>query len=137
MTSSDEPANTFPAVVERLGDATGTVGLRVAGRVLLRAAPWADRLRPGERVTVDLDPAAILVHVGRPTAVSAENVVPAVIDEIVRGPTGCDVWGRLRVGLRFKSRVTAAKFEDLGLEIGARVYLLFSAHAVRVRQGAM
>jgi molybdate transport repressor ModE-like protein/molybdopterin-binding protein len=102
--------------------------LELGGGLALRVAFAA---KDGERVTVLLDPEAIVVARERFPS-SARNVVAATV-EAVRGGTG--PYGRrlvVRAGpTRFTVAMTAEPVRSLGLVRGRRVYLYVKATALR------
>jgi molybdate transport system regulatory protein len=90
--------------------------------------------RDGERVTVTIDPEAIVVALG-PLRSSARNAWPGVVEE-VRTPSGGVPSGRRELAVRVgRHRLTVAVTErsvrSLGLRRGRRVTLLAKATALR------
>lgn len=100
----------------------------VAPGLSLRVSFPADE---GERVSLLLDPEAILIARGR-FASSARNVLPAVVDEVRPGPGARGRTLVTRVGpIRLRASVTQETVDQMRLGRGTRVYLYVKATALR------
>jgi len=98
------------------------------------SAAVAFAARDGERLTVTIDPEAIVVALG-PVRSSARNVWPGVVER-VRRPARGGASGRRDVVVRVGRHgltvaVTERSVRALGLEAGRRVTLLAKATALR------
>lgn len=108
------------------GGALPTVDL--GGGVALQVAFSAEE---GERVSVILDPEAVLLAPAR-FASSARNVLRATVGSVSRavGPSGATV--TLHVGpVRLQAAVTEASIRQLRLRRGARTWIYLKATALR------
>jgi len=109
-------------------------GLRIAAR---------GEAASGDLVTLALPAAMVLLARTPPTDLSAGNRLEAVVESVRASPTGNGMVDVLtRVGARHTSiaaSVLAASVPRFELKPGARVHLIFAAHACRVvadRQGS-
>lgn len=123
--------NRFSAVVAEVAGETGRAALRVNDDLTLWA-PLALAPAIGQQVEVGLDPADIILSKTAPTGLSAQNVVPAVIEELLGDASPIAVWLRHDSRERFKVFLTPAAVRDLQLEVGGRAWLVFKAHALHV-----
>ncbi len=106
----------------------------VAPGLRLRVSFPAD---DGERVSLLLDPEAILVARGR-FASSARNVLPATVDAVRPGPGARGRTLVARVGpIRLRASVTQETVAQMRLFPGTRVYLYVKATALRPAAPAM
>lgn len=90
----------------------------------------AFRARPGEAVTVGVDPEAVLVAPARFPS-SARNVLVGAVSRWVRRPGGTAALD-LSIGRhRLRAAVTLRSVRQLGIRPGRRVFLYVKATAVR------
>ena len=108
--------------------APGSVELTDSAGRLRTASDGSDTLGVGQPTLVALAPSAIAVHLERPTALSAQNVWPGRIRgvETLRDRIRLDVDGAPPALVD----ITQAAFAQLGLDLGATVWL--SAKATEV-----
>ncbi len=121
------------AALENLIDAD-VVGRRSDG---LQVELEADGLRllapevessPGERVTIAIRASDILVALDIPSRISAQNVVPGVVEEIhAHGPR---VVLFVSAGVRMMAEITPDALRSLGLSVGDRVYLIIKSTSI-------
>ena len=121
------------ATLENLIDAD-VVGRRADG---LQVELEADGLRlvapevessPGERVTISIRASDILVALDVPSRISAQNVVPGVVEEIhAHGPR---VLLFVSAGVRMMAEITPDAVRSLGLSVGDRVYLIIKSTSI-------
>ena len=121
------------AALENLIDAD-VVGRRPDG---LQVELDADGLRllapevessPGERVTISIRASDILVALDVPSRISAQNVVPGVVEEI--HPHGPRVVLFVSAGVRMMAEITPDALRSLGLSVGDRVYLIIKSTSI-------
>ena len=121
------------AALENLIDAD-VVGRRPDG---LQVELDADGLRllapevessPGERVTISIRASDILVALDVPSRISAQNVVPGVVEEI--HPHGPRVVLFVSAGVRMMAEITPDALRSLGLSEGDRVYLIIKSTSI-------
>ena len=121
------------AALENLIDAD-VVGRRADG---LQVELEADGLRllapevessPGERVTIAIRASDILIALDTPSRISAQNVVPGVVEEIhAHGPR---VVLFVSAGVRMMAEITPDALRSLGLSVGDRVYLIIKSTSI-------
>ena len=83
---------------------------------------------PGERVTVSIRASDILVALDVPARISAQNVLPGVVDEI--HPQGPRVVLFVDAGARMMAEITPDALGSLGLSVGDRVYLIIKSTSI-------
>ena len=84
--------------------------------------------QPGERVTIAIRASDILVALDVPSRISAQNVVPGVVEEILsHGPR---VVLFVRAGVRMMAEITPDALRSLGLSTGDRVYLIIKSTSI-------
>lgn len=121
--------NVLRGRVSAVGAASASVDL---GGVVLEV-PRAE-LAPGELAVVSVRADDVLVARAAPTGLSARNVLPARVDELVRGPAA-----RLRVQLGAQPlwiELTEAAIDELELTRGAAVFVVVKTRACRVLASA-
>lgn len=106
----------------------GTIRLDTGETLRAIGDPQSQRLRPHDRALVAVSPSAISIHLHRPDGVSARNVWPATIRgvEHLRDTIRIDLDGRPPA----IADITPAAFAQLGLDLGAPVWL--SAKATEI-----
>ena len=121
------------AALENLLDAD-VVGKRADGwQVELDAcgarllAPGVEA-EPGERVTISIRASDILVALDVPARISAQNVLPGVIDEI--HPQGPRVVLFVDAGVRMMAEITPDALRSLDLSAGDPVYLIIKSTSI-------
>ena len=106
----------------------GTIRLDTGETLRAIVDPQSERLRPHDRALVALSPSAISIHLRRPDGVSARNVWSATIRGVEH------LRDRIRIDLDGRppaiADITPAAFAQLGLDLGAPVWL--SAKATEV-----
>jgi molybdate transport system ATP-binding protein len=85
---------------------------------------------PGERVMVSVRASDIIVATGRPTGLSARNVVKAHLTEL--DVVGGRTLAYFDVGVRLVVELTDAAVQELGLGPGSDVYLIIKSNSVQV-----
>ena len=83
---------------------------------------------PGERITVSIRASDILVALDVPARISAQNVLPGVVDEI--HPQGPRVVLFVDAGARMMAEITPDALGSLGLSVGDRVYLIIKSTSI-------
>ena len=84
--------------------------------------------QPGERVTVSIRASDILVALDVPSRISAQNVVPGVVEEIL--PLGPRVVLFVRAGVRMMAEITPDALRSLDLSEGDSVYLIIKSTSI-------
>jgi molybdate transport system ATP-binding protein len=99
---------------------------------LLLAVPLQPQRVPGTPVTVAVRAEDVLLATEAPRGLSARNVFEAAIEALAAsGPdvlVSCAITG----GQAWHVRLTAGAAHELGLHVGARVWLAVKSHALRV-----
>jgi molybdate transport system ATP-binding protein len=85
---------------------------------------------PGERVMVSVRASDIIVATGRPTGLSARNVVKARLTEL--DVVSARTLAYFDVGARLVVELTDAAVQELGLGPGSDVYLIIKSNSVQV-----
>jgi molybdate transport system ATP-binding protein len=103
-------------------------GLVLVGEATLQAPDVYGRT--GERVMVSIRASDIIIATGKPTGLSARNVVPARLTELdaVSGRT----LAYFDVGARLVAEITDVSVQELGLRPGSDVYLIMKSNSVQV-----
>lgn len=96
---------------------------------ILRAV--ARNFTVGERITLTLRPEDIVLLKERPNAVSAMNIMPAVITEIENRGALVLVKANVSESLKLKAYVTKASADHLGIKEKADIYMMFKASALK------
>ncbi len=86
--------------------------------------------QPGERVTISIRASDILVALDVPSRISAQNVVPGVVEEIL--PLGPRVVLFVRAGVRVMAEITPDALRSLELSEGDGVYLIIKSTSIAV-----
>ena len=82
----------------------------------------------GERVTISIRASDILVALDVPSRISAQNVVPGVVEQIhAHGPR---VVVFVNAGVRLMAEITPDALGSLGLSAGDRVYLIIKSTSI-------
>jgi molybdate transport system ATP-binding protein len=86
--------------------------------------------RIGERVTVSIRASDIIIATGKPSGLSARNVVPARLTEldVVSGRT----LAHFDVGARLVVEIMDVSVREMGLRPGSDVYLIMKSNSVQV-----
>lgn len=118
--------NLLRGQVLTVDETTAEIGIDDRIRVLVPRCG----LTPGEQALIGLRAADLIVAVGSPVGLSAQNVVPATLDAV-------DESGTLiaRIGARnepITAAITARACAALGLARGQAVHLVFKTNACRV-----
>jgi molybdate transport system ATP-binding protein len=114
------------AIVERRPEA-GVMVARLAGTAVALEAPLADL--DGASVRIAIRAGDILVASEHPRGLSARNIVPGTIAALSReGPV---VRAAVDVGTIIEAHITPASSQELGLRIGAPVWLVVKTHSCR------
>ena len=82
----------------------------------------------GERVTIAIRASDILVALDVPSRISAQNLVPGVVEEIL--PHGPRVVLFVRSGVRLMAEITPDALRSLDLSVGDRVYLVIKSTSI-------
>ena len=90
---------------------------------------------PGERVTIAIRASDILVALDVPSRISAQNVVPGVVEEVL--PHGPRVVLFVRAGVRMMAEITPDALRSLGLSAGDRVYLIIKSTSIAALEPGM
>ena len=128
--------------LSRIGDYAALENLVDADVVGKRADGWQTELEaggsrllapgveaePGERVTVSIRASDILVALDVPARISAQNVLPGVVEEI--HPQGPRVVLFVNAGARMMVEITPDALRSLGLSVGDRVYLVIKSTSI-------
>ncbi len=103
-------------------------GLVLVGEATLQAPDVYGRA--GERVMVSIRASDIIIATGKPSGLSARNVVPARLTELdaVSGRT----LAYFDVGARLVAEITDVSVQELGLRPGSDVYLIMKSNSVQV-----
>ncbi len=112
----------------RVGAVSDSSAIVDLGGVLLEAPRAA--LNVGERAVIAVRAADVLIARSAPSGLSARNVLPARIEELVRGPAA-----RLHVSLGAQPlwvELTEAAIDELGLAVGGEVFVVVKTRACRV-----
>jgi molybdate transport system ATP-binding protein len=119
--------NLVEAVIVRPTDGSQS-GQILVGEATLEAPDVYGRA--GERVTVSIRASDIIIATGKPTGLSARNIIPARLTEldVVSGRT----LAHFDVGARLVAEVTDVSVRDLGLRPGSEVYLIMKSNSVQV-----
>ena len=86
--------------------------------------------QPGERVTISIRASDILVALDVPSRISAQNMVPGVVEEIL--PLGPRVVLFVRAGVRVMAEITPDALRSLELSEGDSVYLIIKSTSIAV-----
>ncbi len=86
--------------------------------------------QPGERVTISIRASDILVALDVPSRISAQNVVPGVVEEIL--PLGPRVVLFVRAGVRVMAEITPDALRSLELSEGDSVYMIIKSTSIAV-----
>ena len=128
--------------LSRIGDYAALENLIDADVVGKRADGWQAELEaggsrllapgveaePGNRVTVSIRASDILVALDVPARISAQNVLPGVVEEI--HPQGPRVVLFVNAGARMMVEITPDALRSLGLSVGDRVYLVIKSTSI-------
>ncbi len=101
------------------------VELEASGSRLLAPEVQAE---PGERVTISIRASDILVALDVPARISAQNVLPGVVEEI--HPQGPRVVLFVNAGVRMMAEITPDALRSLDLSVGDRVYLIIKSTSI-------
>ena len=101
------------------------VELEASGSRLLAPEVQAE---PGERVTISIRASDILVALDVPARISAQNVLPGVVEEI--HPQGPRVVLFVNAGVRMVAEITPDALRSLDLSVGDRVYLIIKSTSI-------
>lgn len=130
MTS--EALNHYQATVQAPGPRAGVLPLSISGTtVAARAWPGP---KAGAKVAVRIRPEEVLLAVGEPGRLSAQNVLPGKVLKLGRVPEG--VYVRVDVGFVLNSLVTPRTVEAFGLKVSQKVQAVFKVMAVEPLPGA-
>ncbi|MCH7593150.1 MAG: molybdenum ABC transporter ATP-binding protein [Chloroflexi bacterium] len=125
--------------IENLLDGTVTEpgSESAAGRVRVGAAdivtPPANR-EPGESVIVALGAEEIILATEKPSGISARNVLPGRITELE--PVGHRVYATVDIGVPILVALTPGAVDELGLDRGQDVYLVFKTSSIKLLDAA-
>jgi molybdate transport system ATP-binding protein len=117
--------NIFSTTVESHQPAQGVTIVRIAGGPALRV-PLSDA-PVGSRATCGIRSDDILLAAEAVTGISAQNILPGRVSEIVRH--GGEVEVLIDCGVRFVASVVAAAVESLDLQPGRAVHLIIKARS--------
>ena len=102
------------------------VELEASGSRLLAPEVQAE---PGERVTISIRASDILVALDVPARISAQNVLPGVVEEV--HPQGPRVVLFVNAaGVRMMAEITPDALRSLDLSVGDRVYLIIKSTSI-------
>lgn len=134
LTPAGEGDNVLPGRVAEVADAAAVVELGEGLRIVV---PGID-LAAGQRVAVGLSAADLIVALGPPEGLSAQNQLPATILELRESPHAPGSHGDVLLLARAGGldpllvEVTQRAVARLGLRPGLAVHLVFKAHSCRV-----
>ncbi len=119
--------NIFAGQVVRHDRERGTTAIDVEGCLL--EAPFND-LPAGSQVALGIRSEDIIVARERLTQTSARNVIEGTVQRVVRDADNSEL--AVDCGTLFKVSITPAAVQSMGLEPGARVFLLIKARAIHL-----
>lgn len=118
--------NHYQATVLAPGPRQGVLKLSIGGTtVAARAWPGP---KAGSKVSFRIRPEEVLLAVGAPGRLSAQNVLAGKVLKLGRVPEG--VYVRVDVGFVLHSLVTPRSIEAFGLKVGQEVRAVFKVMAV-------
>jgi molybdate transport system ATP-binding protein len=115
-------------VVENLGE-EGVTRLDLGGGRILVVPLLSDP--PGDSVRISIRADDIIVALGQPGELSAQNAIPARVVEMVDRPPALYVRAKLGEERWLWSHLTPAAVHRMGLTTGMEVTLIIKSHAVR------
>ncbi len=124
-------ANRLTARIESVNREAGTA-TAVAPGGLHVILPLADLRTGGGEVELGIDPADVIVATEAPRGISAQNVIAGVVGSCSTSGGHAEVVVRHAGGTVLRALLTAQAVLQLGITAGARVHLIFKAHAVHV-----
>jgi molybdate transport system ATP-binding protein len=119
--------NLLDGVVEDAAPQSGAGKVRVGDVMLF--APVGTRQK-GEKVTISIGAAELIVAVEPPRGLSARNIVPARLVKLEQEQGR--VFATLDIGAPLIAELTAPAVEDLRLAPGQRVHLVFKSSSIAV-----
>lgn len=93
----------------------------------------ASNLQAGQRVTASISASDIMLALKRPEAISARNVLRGVVRRVDRGEFGAFAF--VDAGAEFVIELTAEAVDQLGVEPGLDVYVLFKTSSITTTAG--
>ena len=92
--------------------------------------PQASNLQAGQRVTASISASDIMLALKRPEAISARNVLSGVVQRVERGEFGAFAF--VDAGADFVVELTAEAVDQLGVEPGLDVYVIFKTSSITI-----
>ena len=93
----------------------------------------AGNLRAGQQVTASISASDIMLALKRPEAISARNVLRGVVRRVDRGEFGAFAF--IDAGADFVVELTSEAVDQLGIEIGLDVYVVFKTSSITITAG--
>ena len=93
----------------------------------------AGSLRAGQRVTASISASDIMLALKRPEAISARNVLRGVVRRADRGEFGAFAF--VDAGAEFVVELTSEAVDQLGVETGLDVYVVFKSSSITITAG--
>ena len=93
----------------------------------------ASNLQSGQRVTASISASDIMLALKRPEAISARNVLSGVVRRVERGEFGAFAF--VDAGAEFVVELTAEAVDQLGVEPGLDVYVVFKTSSITITAG--
>lgn len=93
----------------------------------------ASNLQTGQRVTVSISASDIMLALKRPEAISARNVLSGVVRRVERGEFGAFAF--VDAGAEFVVELTSEAVNQLGVEAGLEVYVVFKTSSITITAG--
>ena len=89
--------------------------------------------RAGQRVTASISASDIILALKRPEAISARNVFSGIVQRIERGDFGAFAF--VDAGANFVVELTSDAVDQLGLEPGSEVFVVFKTSSITITAG--
>ena len=89
--------------------------------------------RAGQRITASISASDIMLALKRPEAISARNVLRGVVRRVDRGEFGAFAF--VDAGAEFVVELTSEAVDQLGVESGLDVYVVFKTSSITITAG--
>ncbi len=93
----------------------------------------SSNLQPGQRVTTSISASDIMLALKRPEAISARNVLSGVVRRVERGEFGAFAF--VDAGAEFVVELTSEAVDQLSVEPGLDVYVVFKTSSITITAG--
>ena len=90
-------------------------------------------LQAGQRVTASISASDIMLALKRPEAISARNVLTGVVRRVEQGKFGAFAF--VDAGVEFVIELTSDAVDQLGVEPGSDVYVVFKTSSITITAG--